>query len=216
MGTPNDPIDRPSSANRAAPGASSGTPGPKKEGSTDSHEPSNALSDLLRAGGSSRARSSESDIALFLAQPGAANPDDAPTIITQNAKKPAPLPVPLVVSGDAPSIAGRRLGHYELIEAIGSGGMAAVLKARDFELGRVVALKILPPEAARDPESVTRFKQEARAAAMLDHENIARVVLTAARTRGCTSSPSSSSRATTCASSSTAAGHFRPPSASAT
>ena len=53
--------------------------------------------------------------------------------------------------------------------------MAAVLKARDLELGRIVALKILPPEAARDPENVTRFKQEARAAAKLDHENIARV-----------------------------------------
>ena len=74
-----------------------------------------------------------------------------------------------------PSIAGRRLGHFELIEAIGAGGMAAVLKARDLELGRVVALKILPPEAACDPEGVGRFKQEARAAALLDHENIARV-----------------------------------------
>jgi hypothetical protein len=52
--------------------------------------------------------------------------------------------------------------------------MAAVLKARDLDLGRVVALKILPPESARDPENVTRFKQEARAAAKLDHENIAR------------------------------------------
>ena len=53
--------------------------------------------------------------------------------------------------------------------------MAAVLKARDSELGRIVALKILPPEAARDHESVTRFRQEARAAALLDHDNIARV-----------------------------------------
>jgi hypothetical protein len=53
--------------------------------------------------------------------------------------------------------------------------MAAVLKARDLELGRDVALKILPPHMARDPENVTRFKQEARAAARLDHDNIARV-----------------------------------------
>ncbi|QJW94892.1 serine/threonine-protein kinase [Frigoriglobus tundricola] len=53
--------------------------------------------------------------------------------------------------------------------------MAAVLKARDLELGRIVALKILPPEAARDPESVNRFKQEGRAAAKLDHDNVARV-----------------------------------------
>ncbi len=70
---------------------------------------------------------------------------------------------------------GFRLGHYEVIDALGSGGMATVLKARDLELGRIVALKILPPESALDPDSVTRFKQEARAAAKLDHDNVARV-----------------------------------------
>src|SRR5438067_4640819 len=112
------------------------------------------------------------------APPPAAGPvstDDAPTVITQNrAGQPLPPPPPYVV-GEVPSIAGRRLGHFELIEAIGSGGMAAVLKARDLELGRTVALKILPPESALDPENVTRFKQEARAAARLDHDNVARV-----------------------------------------
>lgn len=70
---------------------------------------------------------------------------------------------------------GRMLGHFELLEIVGSGGMAAVLKARDVDLGRIVALKILPPEMAVDTENVNRFKQEARAAARLDHENIARV-----------------------------------------
>ncbi|MFO0863228.1 MAG: serine/threonine-protein kinase [Gemmataceae bacterium] len=53
--------------------------------------------------------------------------------------------------------------------------MAAVLRARDTQLDRIVALKILPPEMAQDPENVRRFHQEARAAAKLDHENIARV-----------------------------------------
>src|SRR5207302_9479664 len=53
--------------------------------------------------------------------------------------------------------------------------MAAVLRARDTQLDRFVALKILPPEMAGDPENVRRFHQEARAAAKLDHENIARV-----------------------------------------
>ncbi len=77
--------------------------------------------------------------------------------------------------GNPPLVSGRQLGHYELIESIGAGGMAAVLRARDLELGRIVALKILPPDSARDPESIIRFKQEARAAAMLDHENVARV-----------------------------------------
>lgn len=98
------------------------------------------------------------------------NIDDAPTVITR----------PLIGAGavslqSRTALSGRRLGHFELIEAIGSGGMAAVIKARDLELDRVVALKILPPEAAQDAESIARFKQEARAAALLDHENIARV-----------------------------------------
>lgn len=183
MGTPNDPNGRPSSAKRAAPAPSSGDPAPKPPagGSTHAHQPTNSLSDLILNGSSVRPRSTESDIAQFLAHPqgGAANTDDSPTVITKNGDKsphtPVPAPLPLVVGGEVPSIAGRRLGHFELIEAIGAGGMAAVLKARDLELGRIVALKILPPEAARDPESVTRFKQEARSAAKLDHENIARV-----------------------------------------
>ncbi len=181
MGTPTDPTGRPSSAKSAASVPSSGAPEPKPEkgGSTDSHRPNNSLSDLVQSNATPRTRSNESDIAQFLAHPqgGAANTDDAPTVITQNSKKIAgtPQPVSLAVASDPPSIAGRRLGHYELIEAIGAGGMAAVLKARDLELGRIVALKILPPEAARDPESVTRFKQEGRAAAKLDHENVARV-----------------------------------------
>ncbi len=94
-----------------------------------------------------------------------ANTDDFPTVIT---------PSTLDVSNPA-LMPGSRLGSYELIEAIGAGGMATVLKARDVDLGRVVALKILPPVTARDGESVRRFKLEARAAAKLDHDNIARV-----------------------------------------
>lgn len=97
-----------------------------------------------------------------------ASPDDAPTIIT--APRPAAPADPTL--GLTP---GSRLGHFEIVGAVGVGGMAAVLKARDLELGRDVALKILPPHMARDPENVTRFKQEARAAARLDHDNIARV-----------------------------------------
>jgi serine/threonine protein kinase len=72
------------------------------------------------------------------------------------------------------SLRGRRLAHYELIEPIGVGGMAAVIRARDTLLDRFVALKILPPEMAHEPENVQRFHQEAKAAAKLDHENIAR------------------------------------------
>ncbi len=94
--------------------------------------------------------------------------DEAPTIITKNRQPPPPEPAPN-------DIRGRRLAHFELIEQIGAGGMAAVLRARDTQLDRFVALKILPPDLAQDQENVKRFHQEARAAAKLDHENIARV-----------------------------------------
>jgi serine/threonine protein kinase len=70
---------------------------------------------------------------------------------------------------------GDRLDSFLLEEAIGVGGMGAVFRAHDNQLEREVALKILPPEQARDPEAVQRFYQEGRAAARLDHETIARV-----------------------------------------
>jgi len=70
---------------------------------------------------------------------------------------------------------GDRLEFFELERAIGAGGMGAVFLALDVRLDRYVALKVLPPEQAADPEVVQRFYQEARAAARLDHENIARV-----------------------------------------
>lgn len=98
--------------------------------------------------------------------------DDTPTIISRAA---ASGSVGVTDLESARSIRGRRLAHYELIEPIGVGGMAAVLRARDTQLDRFVALKILPPEMASEPENVRRFHQEARSAAKLDHENIARV-----------------------------------------
>jgi serine/threonine protein kinase len=96
--------------------------------------------------------------------------DDQPTVISR--KKPTQVPVHEAL---ADVLRGRKLAHYELLEPIGIGGMAAVIRARDLQLDRTVALKILPPEMAADSENVLRFHQEARAAARLDHENIARV-----------------------------------------
>jgi hypothetical protein len=96
--------------------------------------------------------------------------DDTPTIISK--VTPRPPGQDNLFNG---ILRGRKLAHFELIEPIGVGGMAAVLRARDTQLDRFVALKILPPEMASDPEIVARFRQEARAAARLDHETIARV-----------------------------------------
>jgi tetratricopeptide (TPR) repeat protein len=65
-----------------------------------------------------------------------------------------------------------RIGHYAVIEAIGSGGMGVVYSARDVRLDRPVALKFLPPHLVTDPTATRRFLQEAKTAAALDHPNI--------------------------------------------
>src|SRR5688572_18543762 len=71
--------------------------------------------------------------------------------------------------------AGVRLGPYEVVSAIGAGGMGEVWKARDTTLGRDIALKILPDSFARDPERLSRFKREAQILASLNHPNIAAI-----------------------------------------
>jgi len=67
---------------------------------------------------------------------------------------------------------GRRLGHFEILEQLGSGGMGEVYKARDLELERLVALKVLPASATENPDRKRRFGFEARAASALNHPNI--------------------------------------------
>jgi serine/threonine protein kinase/tetratricopeptide (TPR) repeat protein len=77
------------------------------------------------------------------------------------------------VSNEATNeIVGKSLGHYEVIEKIGSGGMGEVYAARDTLLGRKVALKLLPSYFTMEKERVRRFQQEARAASALNHPNI--------------------------------------------
>ena len=70
---------------------------------------------------------------------------------------------------------GTRLGPYEVLSFIGAGAMGVVYRARDTRLGREVAIKLLPPVFARDPDRLARFEREARAVAAINHPNIVSV-----------------------------------------
>jgi serine/threonine protein kinase len=123
-------------------------------------------------------RSSGSNISNQARQPRGGDeggPPDPPTVIRSSTgssqrQKAAALTVPSALPPP-----GEVIDTFRLEEAIGVGGMGAVFRAHDAQLDREVALKLLPPDQTGDPEVVQRFYQEGRAAARLDHENIARV-----------------------------------------
>ena len=102
--------------------------------------------------------------------------DDQPTVISKD----FPVGAPLAITNLAPAemgrlLLGQRLGHYDLLEFVGGGGMGAVFKAHDTTLDRIVAVKVLAKVQSDDEETLRRFKNEAQSTARLDHDNIGRV-----------------------------------------
>src|SRR5262245_53646943 len=81
----------------------------------------------------------------------------------------------LMAEDEPRSLAGKSIGHYQIISLVGKGGMGHVYRARDTKLDRVVALKILPEEMSADSERMRRFVREAKAASALNHPNVAHI-----------------------------------------
>ena len=86
-----------------------------------------------------------------------------------------PQPTGLAPIVDDLEIGSVLAGRYQILQLLGRGGMGAVYKARDTELDRVVALKLIRPELARDPEILRRFKQELILARQVTHKNVIRI-----------------------------------------
>ena len=110
-----------------------------------------------------------------------ASDDEAGEFLASPAGLPAAGDGPAAAQQRAGLTAGVRLGPYEVLGLLASGGMGEVYRARDTRLGREVAVKVLPAEISASPDRIRRFEQEARAASALNHPNILTVFDVGAR-----------------------------------
>jgi serine/threonine-protein kinase len=109
-------------------------------------------------------------------QPSVVRIDNQPTVISkQTPSSLTPVTGHLQPLEMGRVLLGQTLGHFELLEFVGGGGMGAVFRALDTMLNRIVAVKVLSHDQSDDEETLRRFKNEAQSAARLDHENIGRV-----------------------------------------
>jgi serine/threonine protein kinase len=101
--------------------------------------------------------------------------DDSKDNLIEAAVSQAVGTLPEGTSAQREDLVGQRIGPYLVNELIGEGGMGLVFKARDMQLNRSVAIKVLPADRLADPERKRRFLQEAKAASVLNHPNIVTV-----------------------------------------
>ena len=100
-------------------------------------------------------------------------PPDPPAFDSGLSEMPTALTPPDAAPPPTPYLkAGTTLDHFEIVERVGSGGFGVVYRARDTRLGRIVAIKVLPENFAKDTERRERFRLEATAASALNHANI--------------------------------------------
>jgi hypothetical protein len=115
---------------------------------------------------------SSSDSPTLIDTPGSSGPGDSPTLADAGAT-PASLHSaagqPILQPG---TVLSRR---YQIVKILGEGGMGAVYKAKDLELNRMVALKVIRAELARNPAIIDRFKQELILAHQVTHKNVIRI-----------------------------------------
>jgi serine/threonine protein kinase/tetratricopeptide (TPR) repeat protein len=102
---------------------------------------------------------------------------DSPTLAEAYTPGSARTPVPSRFFGEQPTLESGTIlaGRYEILEMLGEGGMGAVYKARDRELTRTVALKVIRPDLVRNPAVIERFKQELRLSHQVTHKNVIRI-----------------------------------------
>ncbi len=121
----------------------------------------------------------EINIATIVASPESAtvlDPEATQVVVGGTTGWSVPVQKPGATAASTPIQPGDVLGErYEILKRLGEGGMGAVYKAHDRELERLVALKIIRPELARNPEILRRFKQELILARQVTHKNVIRI-----------------------------------------
>ncbi len=164
-----DPQDRPNSTNK--PGVSV----PAKGDSSGSHspvDPDATFVDFPQASSDPEATFVDSDATLVdvdatLVDVGSVRGSPAPPSGPRTAR--LRVTAPMLQTGDVLG------GRYEILQMLGEGGMGAVYKARDRELDRFVALKLIRPELAANPSILARFKQELLLSREVTHRNVIRI-----------------------------------------